>query len=634
MDEESFDVGRIFEMLGERTVEFDNEALTLGGSAGSTMSIRPERIGEVLERDALRKMDELELGETMAEGGMGLVRRAVQTALGREVAVKQLHAERLTPERERELVDEARVTGKLEHPNIIPVHGLGVDDANAPLFVMRKVDGIAWVDALADSGELPTSYQDMERLEAHLEIFEHVCRAVHFAHAMGIVHRDLKPDNIMLGEHGEVYVADWGIAVSVRREDVGSGLPHVTEITGTAGTPAYMAPEMVGSDGSNIDARTDVYLLGATLHTALTGLFRHEGGSLLAVLVEAQKSRPFDYDGMIPDGLAEICNRATRLDPAERFEDVESMRRAVAAWRRRRHAIKLSERAGEELARLEATIVGGGDEVEAYRLYGSSRFGFEQALEIWPEYDEAKLGRERTHRAMFDVALGKGDLGFAESLLGDLSEDDTGRAAKLERAKAAARKERERLEELERLSKELDPREGLRAQARALGVVCVGLVMANVINAWTTSTGLVTAPFWGPMGFKLVDTILLQGFLSWMLMSPNTNTINRKALTIWMVSVWSVVVMRARGLSMDVGVAELSVMESLVYAMAYAGATLLLDPKLAGVWFVIVAGVAASTWVGEAGSMVRAAINVAMVIVVVVAWSRSSLEQEQDAADT
>ena len=187
---------------------------------------------------------------------------AEQRSLAREVAIKTVkdHA----GERARDaLCDEAVVTGLLEHPNVIPVHALGCDSEGRPLLVMKRVEGVAWRDLLRDP-EHPAwathAAAPEDRLAFHLDVLADVSQAAAFAHSRRIVHRDIKPENVMIGEFGEVYLLDWGLAVTAGRE---------LEPGTLVGTPAYMAPEMVG--GGRVDGRTDVYLLGATLHEVLTG---------------------------------------------------------------------------------------------------------------------------------------------------------------------------------------------------------------------------------------------------------------------------------------------------------------------------------------------------------------------------
>src|SRR5262249_2783401 len=155
------------------------------------------------------------------------------------------------------LLTEAVITGSLEHPSIVPVHALGCDDAGRPVLVMKRIEGVCWRGMARD--EHPPGWAAIDaagggRRTAHVANLMAVCNAMHFAHRRGVVHRDLKPGNVMIGSYGEVYVVDWGIAARIE-----AGPSPVALV----GTPAYMAPEMVWGEAHRVDARTDVYLLGA-----------------------------------------------------------------------------------------------------------------------------------------------------------------------------------------------------------------------------------------------------------------------------------------------------------------------------------------------------------------------------------
>ncbi len=152
---------------------------------------------------------DIEIGSVLAQGGMGRVFLASQRSLHREVAVKTVRPELATEARCRHLLEESMITGSLEHPNIIPVHTLGVDDAGRPFLVMKRAEGVSW-GALIDDPSHPAwerlAVLDDDKLGAHVDILRSVCNAVIFAHRHGIVHRDIKPENVMVGELGEVYL--------------------------------------------------------------------------------------------------------------------------------------------------------------------------------------------------------------------------------------------------------------------------------------------------------------------------------------------------------------------------------------------------------------------------------------------
>src|SRR5262249_12200472 len=154
------------------------------------------------------------------------------------------------------LLVEAVITGSLEHPSVVPVYALGCDDAGHPILVMKRIEGVSWKTLAADQHHPAWARIDAagdDRLVAHLEILMQVAGAVHFAHSRGFVHRDIKLANVMIGEFGEVYVVDWGLAVKM------GAAPLSDEEAPLVGTPVYLAPEMLSGDPAAVDARTDVY---------------------------------------------------------------------------------------------------------------------------------------------------------------------------------------------------------------------------------------------------------------------------------------------------------------------------------------------------------------------------------------
>ncbi|HEY6876928.1 MAG TPA: serine/threonine-protein kinase, partial [Polyangiales bacterium] len=307
----------------------------------------------------------------LGAGGMAVVWLAEQLPLAREVAVKCAR-DGDDAEASMLLLREATITGQLEHPNIVPVHAL-ISVRDGPAVVMKRLTGDTW-DVLIRRGELS--------LERHLDIFTQVLNAVAFAHSRGVLHRDIKPSNVMIGEFGEVYLLDWGVA---RRE----GDPESDAIVGT---PCYLAPEMAEGKA---DERTDVFLLGATLHEVLTLEPRHRGLTPLELLYHAMHVEPYPYRD-VPEELAAICNRACARDPSARFASVNALRAAVAAFREHRAAWALSEAAEAELTQLVRAVddrsVG---DAAVQQRFVQARFGFETALRQWPESPEALAGLTR-----------------------------------------------------------------------------------------------------------------------------------------------------------------------------------------------------------------------------------------------
>ncbi|MFO0612125.1 MAG: serine/threonine-protein kinase [Polyangiaceae bacterium] len=328
---------------------------------------------------------DLEVRGLLGEGGMGRVLLARQHSLDREVAVKTIRQGASDHERES-LLAEGAIVGFLEHPSIIPVHALGLDPVGRPVLVMKRIDGVEWSDLLDDPRHprWPVSMpNERDRLADHVEILIQVCNALHFAHERGVLHRDVKPQNVLVGQYGDVYLADWGIAHRTSTP----GIP------GMAGTPAFMAPEMASGDA--LDERTDVYLLGATLHRVLTGKPRHAGATVRDTLEAAIASAPFDYDPSVPPELAALANEATSRRAAKRPANVLAFRARLASHLRTRASVALAASAATRLEKLRALVedeapgdVERGGDIDV--LIAETRFGLREALAQWADNPRAK----------------------------------------------------------------------------------------------------------------------------------------------------------------------------------------------------------------------------------------------------
>ncbi len=334
----------------------------------------------------------------LGEGGMGVVHLAHQASLEREVAVKRVR-DGAQDRAGEALLREGRFMGGLEHPNIIPVHALGADDDGRPALVMKRVEGVAWRSLVRDGTHPGWDFVQSsdDRVAAHVQILVDVCNGVHFAHTRGVLHRDLKPENVMLGEHGEVYVLDWGIAVHA---DARGG----ADTRNVVGTPSYMAPEMLVA-GERVDARTDVYLLGACLHEALTGRPRHAGTDLQKVIAAAFVSAPAEYAESVPEELGAIANKATAADPDERYPDVDALRQALQDFLAHRASIRVAERAEQRAAEDD---------------FAGAHFGFRAALDDWDGNERARSGLRDLLERRVAAEIGQKNVGLARQLLAEL----------------------------------------------------------------------------------------------------------------------------------------------------------------------------------------------------------------------
>ncbi|MDB4963095.1 MAG: Serine/threonine protein kinase PrkC, regulator of stationary phase [Myxococcales bacterium] len=279
------------------------------------------------------------LGSLLGQGGMGEVVLAFDEQIGREVAVKRIRSGSPSGEELSRFVREARVQGRLQHPAVVPVHDLAFDKDGKPYFVMKRLSGTTVGELLAKlraGGDIDVAATRRRLLRA----FADVCLAIEFAHSAGIIHRDLKPANVMLGDFGEVYVLDWGVARAVteaddsgaiKPKDLGLELDSGETRAGTVlGTPAYMAPEQLA--GERAGPAADIYALGCMLYEIACGEVLHGGRRSLTAILKPLDARPSRIRPDSPPELDAICEHATRLDPAERFSSARALGNAVQAF--------------------------------------------------------------------------------------------------------------------------------------------------------------------------------------------------------------------------------------------------------------------------------------------------------------
>jgi serine/threonine-protein kinase len=471
-----------------------------------------------------------EVKETLGEGGMGIVRVAEQTALGRKVAIKTLKDEHLKDfQASMRILREAWITGRVEHPNVLPIYDLGTDDLGRPHIVMRKVEGASWDTLLTNPDEVRKVHGAKDLHDFHLRVFLSVCQAVGRAHASGIVHRDIKPENVMIGGYGEVYLLDWGIAVSLI-EDPEGRLPLARDAKEAAGTPCYMAPEMLGSGNTPIDERTDVYLLGATLYEVVVGRPPHEGASFVEMVKSIVFSQPaFPED--CPRELAAICSKAMQRIPAARHASVQELRVAVEDYLTHRGSTELASEASQKREELEK-LLSGVDAVErqeVYNLFGAARFGYFEALRSWPENDEAREGLRAISERIIDYELGSGSAEAAHAVLAEMSQPSPELVARVEAAMVAREAEKRRLEKLSALEAEYDPNVGRRTRL-FVGVVLagVGVVLPLVVTVVHCLSPQRDAPT--PFGTLLQNgalTAIASGFVYWARDSLGRTKLNR-----------------------------------------------------------------------------------------------------------
>ncbi len=286
-----------------------------------------------------------------ARGGLGEVFVALDTEVGREVALKEIQDEFADdPASQGRFLREAEVNGRLEHPSIVPVYGLGRHADGRPYYAMRFIRGET-LDAAArrfheadrpgrDPGERALAFRQL------LSRFIAVCNAVAYAHSRGVLHRDIKPANVMLGKFGETLLVDWGLAKVMGQAESASrqdepplgpsrdGVEH-TQQGAVLGTPAFMAPEQAAGRLDQVGPASDIYSLGATLYVLLTGRAPFTDPNIALLLAAVQMGeypRPSQVKPGVAPALEAICRKAMALQPGDRYESAAALAGDVEHW--------------------------------------------------------------------------------------------------------------------------------------------------------------------------------------------------------------------------------------------------------------------------------------------------------------
>ncbi|MFO0954134.1 MAG: serine/threonine-protein kinase [Isosphaeraceae bacterium] len=309
-----------------------------------------------------------------AKGGLGEVYVARDAQLNREVALKVIQEPYADHWQSRErFLREAEITGRLEHPGVVPVYALGANSLGQPYYAMRFIRGRSLDAAIAEfhKGGPEGRAVGSARVLALRELlgrFLAACDAVSYAHSRGVVHRDLKPANIMLGPFGETLVVDWGLAKPVgRAEDPdpsghadegtlrpGSGDGSAETVPGAVqGTPGFMSPEQARGENDRLGPACDVYSLGATLYQILTGRppFRGKKEEVLPKVMAGDFPPPRQVAREVPRELEAVCLKAMRLRPGERYPRVADLAEDVRHWLADEPVAALPESAAQKVGR-------------------------------------------------------------------------------------------------------------------------------------------------------------------------------------------------------------------------------------------------------------------------------------------
>ncbi|MDR1518778.1 MAG: SUMF1/EgtB/PvdO family nonheme iron enzyme [Planctomycetota bacterium] len=420
---------------------------SLPSSLESTIPVRRLALPQN-EFDTLGNED-FSLAGLLGKGGMGLVFSAKQTALNRPVAVKVIKPESMAEPAVRDkFINEAILTGTLDHPNIIPVYDLGRTGDGGVFYAMKEVKGHSWKERLPEMSE-----------EENVAVLLRIADAVAFAHDRGVTHRDLKPENVMLGNYGEVLLMDWGLAAL---QVPGDAAGQKSGGMGLGGTPAYMPPEMARGNAGRIGAASDIYLLGAILYEIATGNKPHTGETVYACLANAANNVIVPTEKK--SELVNIALRAMETNPDDRFPSVKDFQKALADRQRHMESEELARRANEKLALARD----GG----MYEHFNQAMFGFEEALALWPDNAVAAAGRLEARIAHANRAMAQGDFDLALEVANPLPETEPAR----ERLMLGAAAGKRHLEE-QRIARRRWRRVSIGLAGLAMAVMAVGSIL-------------------------------------------------------------------------------------------------------------------------------------------------------------
>jgi serine/threonine protein kinase len=297
---------------------------------------------------------------TVGRGGMKVIVRSWDKDTSRDIAMAvMLKKDNFASS--PHFIQEARIAANLEHPNIVPVHDIGLDEAGSPYFTMKLISGESLASIIGKLAKGNEDYQKKYSLFNLLQIFQKVCDAIAFAHSKGVIHLDIKPENIQVGEYGEVLVLDWGLAkiLSSKNAPGDSALTQPADKTGKTafvlsqkagalsveatmdgvikGTPGYMAPEQALGMNREKDCRTDIFSLGATLYSILTLLLPFQGENFTQVMVATEKGdlippRKRSPELEIPKALESVVMKAMALKPGDRYQSVDELSSEISSY--------------------------------------------------------------------------------------------------------------------------------------------------------------------------------------------------------------------------------------------------------------------------------------------------------------
>lgn len=289
------------------------------------------------------------IGISLGAGGMGSVYTASQVSMNRPVAVKRSHETKGSGSTYDSVRKEGMLFGRLDHPNIPPVHMVGEDPEGHAVLVMKLIEGTDLHSLVRNPSHARWNDVDGDPSLWLLDVFIQVTHAVEHAHSKNVLHRDIKTENIMVGDFGQVFLIDWGIAIDLNN-------PSAAQTTGKfIGTPCFAAPEMVEKNVT-LDARTDVYLLGAMLLEMVSGSVMFKGRTLQEIIERVRANEREDVPVTVPNALTSIILKATAHDREERYPSAKEFRAAVHRYKSDRHHYQNIAQAEGHLDTLESWL--------------------------------------------------------------------------------------------------------------------------------------------------------------------------------------------------------------------------------------------------------------------------------------
>jgi serine/threonine protein kinase len=371
----------------------------VGSTPGCTINIKaPSESSLYSDYTELEEEDSLSLMNLIGQGGMADVFRASQESLERDIAIKVLRGDSSTSA-QGHFSAEAKITGGLDHPNIVPIHDLLTLPSGAKALLMKHIDGETWLKRIKRSRA-----SECFDLPRELSVLCDLCDAVAFAHSRGVIHLDIKPANVMVGEYGQTLLMDWGCAAIIdeTRWRNQPELPRAKELIQISGTPIYMAPEQAIGSLDKFGTVTDIYALGAVLYNLIAGTDMRHGEDIESVLKLAAHGTVPPLPSSAPPGLGKICLEAVNPNTEQRISSAIELRDRINAWLNTRESRQLTQNALKRLQGIDSAKAASDEAaIELKELLSL----LQRSLESWPQNTLAEQGVVDTAHKLAVIAI-------------------------------------------------------------------------------------------------------------------------------------------------------------------------------------------------------------------------------------